>query len=119
MAAPKTTAAAGAPARLALPVMSLATIVATVIAAMWPVLPRATPPTSVQTVRRRSRSSSDAGRWATALDIARGYAARVASEAERQHGRLGRRCPCKLGQAAQGVGQAHLFRVSRPHEEQR
>src|SRR5215210_4820492 len=57
-AAPRTTAAAGVPARLADPPRSLATMVATVTAAICPVLPRATPPTRVQTVRRRRRSIS-------------------------------------------------------------
>ena len=62
IAAPMTTVAPGAPLQAVDPEMSWATIVATVTAAMWPVLPRATPATSDQTVRRRSRSSSWAGR---------------------------------------------------------
>src|SRR5215213_4725694 len=88
-AAPKTTAAAGVPARLAEPVRSLATIVATVTAAMWPVLPRATPPTSDQTVRRRSRSSSAGLVVATRLVTDRAYGRRgraraMGSQSERQ-----------------------------------
>ena len=62
-AAPRTTVAPGAPLQAVLPVMSRATIVATVTAAMYPVLPRATPATSDQSVRRRRRASSDAGRF--------------------------------------------------------
>src|SRR5687768_10892804 len=52
-AAPRTTAAPGAPLHALDPAMSLAAIVATVAAAIWPVLPSATPATSAQTVRRR------------------------------------------------------------------
>ena len=58
-AAPPTTAAPGAPASVAWPSMSRATIVDTVIAAMCPVLPRATPETSVQRERRRAAASAD------------------------------------------------------------
>ncbi len=50
-AAPSTTAAAGTPLQALVPVRSAATTVATVTAAMWPVLPSATLARSVRTVR--------------------------------------------------------------------
>ena len=53
IAEPSTTEAAGKPASAAVPASSPATIVPTVTAAMWPVLPIATPATSVQIVRWR------------------------------------------------------------------
>ena len=58
-AAPRTTVAPGAPLQAVSPVISWATIVETVTAAMYPVLPRATPATIDHSVRRRSRASSD------------------------------------------------------------
>src|SRR6185503_125738 len=55
-AAPMTTAAPGAPLQMADPARSLATIVDTVTAAMWPVLPSATPAISDPSDRRRRRA---------------------------------------------------------------
>ena len=55
-AAPSTTVAPGAPASVCDPSRSLATIVATVTAAMCPVLPSATPANSAERDRRRARS---------------------------------------------------------------
>src|SRR4051794_2282768 len=57
-AAPRTTVAPGAPASACVPSISLATIVATVTAAIWPVLPSATPATSPLRTRRRPAVSS-------------------------------------------------------------
>ena len=61
-AAPRTTAAPGAPVQVVPPAMCWAAIVETVDAAMCPMLPSATPATSDRCVRRRRPSSTEIGR---------------------------------------------------------
>ena len=60
-AAPSTTVAPVTPLQSAVPPRVCATIDATVTAAMWPVLPSATPATSVHVLRWRSSSRRAAG----------------------------------------------------------
>src|SRR6476469_373059 len=134
IAAPTTAAAPGAPLQVVLPAMCWAAIVDTVDAAMCPVLPSATPATSDQCVRRRSRSRVDGGRSRAAAVIRGGYGGGLGSdagggaEAERQNldgdVRLGPgdgrddRATGQLGKATERVGEAHLFGRSCPDAKQ-
>src|SRR6476661_266661 len=82
-AAPSTPAAPGAPLQAVLPAICWAAIVDTVAAAMWPVLPRATPATSERCVRRRNRSRTEGGRSRAGAVTRGGYGGPPTSEAVR------------------------------------
>src|SRR5205085_9193799 len=66
-AAPRTTVDPGAPARVVEPRRACATIVATVIASMCPVLPSATPAVMALRVRRLDRASDVGSRVTVAI----------------------------------------------------
>src|SRR4051794_23983495 len=104
-AAPSTTAAPGAPLRRAEPERSSATIVATVTAAIWPVLPRATPATSEPTVRRRSAARRLTGRSSRATCTAGAY-----SGPRGVVGRKSARRSSELLEPTERVREAHLLR---------
>ena len=93
MAAPRTTAADGAPAQTVVPARSLATIVATVTAAICPVLPSATPAISDRTVRRRRLASRLGDRSSRRASITATGQFDKAAEGIGESHLLGRSCP--------------------------